>query len=1048
MRRPICFSVAAVAAAAASTVAGTLAVQPTSDSPLAPPPNGLRGAEPSRFVIAGATVHLAPGRAIERAQVNIDGDRFGFVGALSGEVVVEPGQRVHDYAGMHVYPGFLDAFVPVDAPKPDPAAPTSHWNSRVTPERHALAGSGLGGSESKALRERGFAAAGVHPDDGILRGHSAVVSTAAPFPDESMGRPPVHQRDAGFALAFERSGWNSSAYPRSHMGVVALIRQAYLDAAHRRDAEPAEPSSLDALDPAGPSFFSTSNILETMLAHKTWAELGHDNLVVVGHGQEFRRLRAIADAGWPVVVPPASVDKPDVTSVGAADSVALERLMAWEQAPTNLRRLADAGLTVAVTTSKMPRGQKFWPNLRRAVEQGGLDPDDALAMLTTNPAKILGLDDRLGSVAPGKHANLVVTDKPIFEQGAKIIDVWIDGRRHPIHDRADDAFDGHWNIIVAGARVGTLTIDGTRVVVDRDTPEEAKAREVAIDPPNISFVFDPVDPDQGTSQAPMIVSGVLSRDRIIGTGRDPIGDTFQWSADRGQTPADADAEPAETADAADAPGVPDVPDVPDLPGYPFGPYAVGEHPTPETLVIANATIWTSSDRGILEDAWMVVRNGAIEALGTGAPPAVDGARRIDATGKHVTPGLIDAHSHTGLFQLGVNEGTQAVTSEVRIEDALDPGHINWYRQLAGGVTVANLLHGSANPIGGQSRTVKIRWGAVTTGDMFMEGAKPGIKFALGENVKQSNWGERFTTRYPQTRLGVETIFRDRFHAARAYAERGMQTASGRRDLELEALAEVLAGERLVHCHSYRQDEIVMLCNVAKDFGFKIGTFQHGLETYKVAEIVREHAIGASIFSDWWAFKFEVVDAIAYAGPINHEVGLLTSFNSDSDELARRMNLEAAKALKYARQSGIELSPQQALDFVTINPAIQLGIADRVGSLEPGKDADFVIWSGDPLSAFSRCEATWIDGAEYFSLDKDRAHRDFIASERTRLIQKAIASKDARDDDAGTGETETPAGEPIVDSPPTRYFEMLHRGLHSGMHPGDCGCAILNLEHID
>jgi imidazolonepropionase-like amidohydrolase len=409
-------------------------------------------------------------------------------------------------------------------------------------------------------------------------------------------------------------------------------------------------------------------------------------------------------------------------------------------------------------------------------------------------------------------------------------------------------------------------------------------------------------------------------------------------------------------------------------------------------------------------------------------------RLVDLKGKHITPGLIDAHSHTGLFRFGVNESGQAVTAECRIGDSLDPGHINWYRQLAGGVTTANLLHGSANPIGGQSQIVKNRWGSSRPEDMFFEDAMPGIKFALGENVKQSNWGDDYSSRYPQTRMGVEAMMRDRFEAARAYA-----THHDRRDLELEALAQILAGKRLVHSHSYRQDEILMLCRVAEDFGFEIGTFQHGLEVYKVAETVRERARGASIFSDWWAYKAEVQDAIPYAGPLQAKAGVLTSYNSDSDELARRMSWEAGKAVKY---SGGEMVGAEALAFVTINPAIQLGIADRVGSIDIGKDADLAIWSGDPLSSLSRCVATWVDGREYFSVEQDAVHRSRIAAERERLIQKALGAP-VRDDaedagDAAEGDEE----DELVDPERMRQDWLLIERLRAGELDG---CDLIDHE---
>ena len=287
--------------------------------------------------------------------------------------------------------------------------------------------------------------------------------------------------------------------------------------------------------------------------------------------------------------------------------------------------------------------------------------------------------------------------------------------------------------------------------------------------------------------------------------------------------------------------------------------------------------------------------------------------------------------------------------------------------------------------------IKLRWG-MTADEMKFDGAIPGIKFALGENPKQSNWGDRNTTRYPQTRMGVEQIIRDEFIAAREYeqaikAKPSAAVIPPRRDLELETIVEIINGKRLVHSHCYRQDEILMLLRVSDDFGFTIGTLQHVLEGYKVADEIAKRNVGASLFSDWWAYKYEVVDAIPYAGALMHKAGVLVTYNSDSNEMARRMNLEAAKAVKYGG-----VSKTDALNFVTLNAAKQLRIEHRVGSLEPGKDADFVIWSGDPLSTFSRCEQTWIDGRRYFDLQEDAAMNADVNAKKSELIQKALKSK--------------------------------------------------------
>ena len=362
----------------------------------------------------------------------------------------------------------------------------------------------------------------------------------------------------------------------------------------------------------------------------------------------------------------------------------------------------------------------------------------------------------------------------------------------------------------------------------------------------------------------------------------------------------------------------------------------------------------------------------------------EGATVIDGKGKHITPGLIDCHSHTGISG-GVNEGSQSCTAEVWIGDCIDPTDINWYRQLAGGLVAVNQLHGSANPIGGRNSVVKIRWGEGAEAFRF-EGAPSGIKFALGENVTRSS------SRYPSSRMGVKTFLQDSFLAAREYRARQVTYAAApvatrglppRTDLELETLAEILEGSRLVHCHSYRQDEILMLLRTAEQFGFRVATLQHVLEGYKLAGEIAKHGAGASSFSDWWAYKVEVMDAIPWNGALMHKAGVLVSFNSDSDELARRLNMEAAKAVRYGG-----LSPEEALKLVTLNPAKQLKIDARTGSLEVGKDADFVLWSGDPLSAFTHCDETWIDGAlRYSRIEDDAVHAQVIRT-RGELIARA------------------------------------------------------------
>ena len=287
--------------------------------------------------------------------------------------------------------------------------------------------------------------------------------------------------------------------------------------------------------------------------------------------------------------------------------------------------------------------------------------------------------------------------------------------------------------------------------------------------------------------------------------------------------------------------------------------------------------------------------------------------------------------------------------------------------------------------------IKLRWGALPEEMKFAE-APAGIKFALGENVKQSNWGDEYTKRYPQTRMGVEQLMRDEFETARSYQRRwrewrkSHQGLPPRRDLELDAISEILNGERWIHCHSYRQDEILALIRTLDHFGIRIGSFQHILEGYKVADAMAKHGATGSAFSDWWAYKFEVYDAIPFNGALMHHAGVNVSFNSDDRELARHLNQEAAKAIKYG---GVE--PTEALKFVTLNPAIQLRIEKYVGSLEVGKHADIVIWNGPPLSNFALCEQTWIDGRKYFDRAEDIKQRKQSSTLRATLIQKILAS---------------------------------------------------------
>jgi imidazolonepropionase-like amidohydrolase len=419
-----------------------------------------------------------------------------------------------------------------------------------------------------------------------------------------------------------------------------------------------------------------------------------------------------------------------------------------------------------------------------------------------------------------------------------------------------------------------------------------------------------------------------------------------------------------------------------------------QQPAPASKVaptlIKNATVLTVT-KGRLENTDLLLLNGKIAQIGKNLT-APAGAQVIDATGKYVMPGIIDPHSHS--MADAINEGSLSVTSMVRIRDVLNPTDVNIYRQLAGGVTTINILHGSANTIGGQNAVVKLKYGK-DVDDMLFPGAMPGIKFALGENVTQKNSQQAAQVsgralRYPATRMGQEEVLRDAFTRARDYKatwdDYNARVAKGEKNLvppehnlELDPLVEVLEGKRFVHAHSYRADEMLMLLNVAKEFGFTVKTLQHGLEGYKIASEIAQAGTGLSSFADEWSYKIEAYDAIPYNVPILMHHGVVATVNSDSDERARRLNIDAAKMVRYGG-----LTEDEALKTITYNGAVQLGVEKRVGSIETGKDADVVIWSGNPLSVYSIAETTFIDGEIYFDVKRDLSKRDEMAKERAAL----------------------------------------------------------------
>ena len=977
------------------------------------PVEGLHDNTPRVHALLNARIVVSPGNVIPDGTLVI---RDGIIEAVGAEVAPPPDARLWDLSGSTLYAGFVELYSDLGMPEPPgggrPSGPLAalagripddlltfiasqvrtdsqpdrkgipHWNPQV--RSFVRAADELAPDEEKArkLRSQGFTVAVTVPRSGIFRGQSALVGLGTGRGNERVLASSVAQH-----LSFQRTASLGGDYPTSLMGAISLIRQTWLDAEWYRRAHeiyeanprtarrPEKSSALEALGSAvgggRPVVFEVTDEENFMRA----VQIGHEfslDLWIRGSGHEYRILDAIGGADIPVIVPVNFPDAPSLEGTESALEVSLAELRHWDAAPENPGRLAKARIPFALTSDRLAAPDRFLTQVRRAVSRG-LSPDQALAALTTQPASWLGMDDRLGTLEAGKVANVVVSSGEIFADDAAVREVWIDGDRFEID--APPAVDprGVWSVSVTGEPepAATVTLKGTPARLSGEI--ETAGGKVELD----SVQFAPVSRrltfrfkgDSLEMTGIVLVSATVGRDEIVGTGFLPDGREIGWRGIRSADHVDAGEERSREVKMASFPDI--------TPPMEYGRESPPEQP-PHVLV-RNATIWTQGPGGRLENADLLVRRGKVVEVGRNLSAPADAAV-VDASGKHVAPGLIDPHLHSGIAG-GVNEMGAAIVPEVRIGDVIT--HSIWmYRQLAGGLTTANLKHGSANPIGGQNAVVKLRWGR-SPDDYFLEGAPRTVKFALGENVK------RRSGRYPDTRMGTEQIIRDHFKAARDYERaRALRDDGGgglppRRDLRMEALVDILNGDIAIHAHCYRQDEILMLMRVAEDFGIRVKSFHHTVEAFKIADELARHGAAAVVWSDWGGFKVEAYDGILYNARLASDQGVLTSLHSDDGQIATRMNWEAAKMLR----TGME--EEAALGLVTLNPARVLGIDSRVGSLEPGKDADFVIWSGHPLSTFSVAEQTWIDGARYFDLEEDLRLRERVHRERTALIQKAL-----------------------------------------------------------
>lgn len=989
---------------------------------------GLRDNRPSGYALLHADVVVQPGEVIADATVLVAGTSITAVGR---DLKAPAGYQSIDCSGKKIYAGLIDAWGEIDVPKP--TSETGYWNSNVVPHRAAATEAAKDLDQASKYRGAGFTARVIAPRGGIVKGSSCVVLLS----DGDAGRALLMETAwHHLQLTVPRSG-SRPRYPNSPMGATALLRQSLYDAswyreawdAYRANGDVSQPETNLALASLSRAIVDGTFVIDTRnerMAVRAGKIADEFNLktIIRGSGREYRALDEIAAMNRPVLVPVDFPAAPNVKTTEASRNASLQELMHWDLAPGNPARLADKGVEICLTTDGLSNVSDFLKQVRKAVDRG-LDADTALAAMTTIPARLLEIDDRIGRVRPGMLANLVIVDGDLLAEGTKVIECWVAGERHEIDTpdlRAAPTLAGLWQLSVSGDGAPRsfhleLKQDGSKVSGelrdaqptkedsdedddDESKPKSAKLKDVAQQRDRLTATVDlsKIDPSlpSGITRltivtvaageakpvvfASIALPGVATkRANIRPLSKPQPSDTAGEEDDEEDNEEESDgSDEADDGDTSESEAIAATPIL-----YPLGAYGL-DQPISEqpTVLFRGATVWTCDDAGVLESADVLIRDGTVVAIGSQLTPP-DGCQIVDARGKHITPGLIDCHSHMGTDG-GVNESGQAVTAEVRIGDFIDNSDIQIYRQLAGGLTTSNILHGSANPIGGQNQVIKLRWGETMDG-LRMTEAPAGIKFALGENVKRTQ------TRYPNTRMGVEQIIRDQLLAAREYDARWRRWNSGdrsslppRTDLQLQALAEVQRGERWIHCHSYRQDEIVATLDVLEEFGIQIGTLQHILEGYKVADRMARHGAMASAFSDWWAYKFEVYDGIPFNGALMHEQGVVVSFNSDDREIARHLNAEAAKATKYGAVSEIE-----ALKFVTLNPAKQLRIEQHVGSLTVGKHADLVVWSGRPLSTTSRCEQTWIDGRLYFNLELDRQRRERDLALRQQLIRKAL-----------------------------------------------------------
>jgi len=950
--------------------------------------------------------------------------RDGKITNIGIGILIPKDAVVVDCQGKYIYPSFIDIYTNYGMPVPErtvrgsgfdfraPAQFLSNlkgpfgWNQAIKSDVEAAKNFIVDEAKAKILRDLGFGAVLTHEQDGIARGIGTVVSLS-----NKKENLVILKEKASAHYSFNK-GSSTQSYPNSLMGTIALLRQNFLDARWYKSNPSAEGVNITLKD-----FNEEQSLPQIFEGNDKWNDVRADHLgdefgvqyIIKGGGNEYQIIKDIANTHATYILPINFPQAMDVEDPADARFISLADMKHWELAPTNLSAFEKAGIPFCLTTSDLKDPKLFLINLRKALDYG-LSQKTAIESLTRIPAQTLGIYDKVGSLDIGKTANFFITNDSLFSPKAVIIENWVQGEKYAVKEDAFSPIAGSYTLKIDypdGQKKFVLDIKSNTLgnVVSRDTlPTKfnydgkmvkiifspAVSRRRGIPPGNGARPTDSIRVYSRPGSRPGLngggslpqpnpssstrLSGANNGDIWQGYGVDSSGNRIYWSASFINAP---------------SPGNPDtsrkkaVKFISKL-TFPFGGYGWEELPKPETILIKNATIWTNEKEGNLENSDVLVKNGKIAAIGKDLKDPA--AKIIDGTGKHLSPGIIDEHSH--IAAVSINEGGQSVTSEVRIGDNLNPDDIQIYRQLAGGVTSSHILHGSANTIGGQTQLIKLRWGR-NDQELKFEGAPPFIKFALGENVKRTTSANN--NRFPDTRMGVAEVQWDAFTRAQDY-EKALKGPNGklvRRDLELDALVEILNHKRFITCHSYVQSEITETIRMAEHFGFTLNTFTHILEGYKVADKMKAHGSNAGTFSDWFAYKMEVQDAIPYNASLMQRIGLNVAINSDDAEMARRLNQEAGKSIRYG-----EMDEKDALKMVTLNPAKMLHVDQRVGSIKVGKDADLVLWTDHPLSVYARAALTLVDGIIYYDIQRDESLRKEIAWERNRLIQKMLGEKKA------------------------------------------------------